>query len=260
MCMGKTHARQGVPAGIALAAFTPPLIGTPLPLALATAVTSLVIGAAVFPDIDHPEATVAHAYGPITHTLAKAIHGVSGTVYSLTRTRRDRDRDGGHRGLTHTLLFAAGMGVLTWWAVSAFWLWAAAGILFVFSTFAVRALAGKWAHRHPLWTAAGAAWCAGAQTLFLWSAGQPELTARWLGLAVAAGCVVHMVGDCMTTQGCPVFFPVPIGGQVWRMVGTPRFLRFDTAADSGVELLLGRLSLVTGGALGVWLVFALFTQ
>lgn len=260
MCMGKTHARQGTPAGIALAAFIPPLIGAPLPLALGAAVASLVVGAAVFPDIDHPEATIAHTYGPVSRQVSKAVHGVSGALYSLTRTRRDHDRDGGHRGITHTALFAAGTGVLMWWLVSQFWLWAAGVTLFVFGTFAVRALAGKWAHRHPWWAVAIAGWCAGADTLFLWSTNQPGLTARWFGIAVAAGCVVHMIGDCMTRQGCPVFFPVPLRGQVWRMVGTPRFLRFDTDKDSRVELVLGRLSLAAAGVLGGWLVFTVFAQ
>ena len=258
MCMGKTHARQGVPAGIALAAFGAPLAGAPLPLSLGTAVAGLVVGAAVFPDIDHPDATVAHSFGPASEIVSKAIHGVSGALYSITRTRWDRDRDGGHRGITHTALFAAGAGVLTWWLVHLFWLWAVGGVLFVFGNYAVRALAGKWAYRHPLLSLAVATWCAGVLTLFLWAGSAPELTARWFGIAVAAGCLVHLFGDCMTTQGCPVFFPVPIRGQVWRMVGTPRLLRFDTDADSRVELILGRLSLCTGGVVVAAFLFTLF--
>jgi membrane-bound metal-dependent hydrolase YbcI (DUF457 family) len=257
MCMGKTHARQGVPAGIALATFGAPLVGAPLPLSLGVAVAGLIIGAAVFPDIDHPDATVAHTFGPASTIVSKAVHGVSGTLYSLTRTKYDRDRDGGHRGITHTALFAAGTGVLTWWLVHLFWLWAVGATLFVFGNYAVRALAGKWAYRHPFLALAVATWCAGVLTLFLWAGSPPELTARWFGIAVAAGCVTHMVGDCMTTQGCPVFFPVPIRGQVWRMVGTPRFLRFDTETNSRAESALGRLSLGTGAMVAAAFLFTL---
>lgn len=259
MCMGKTHARQGVPAGITLAAFGAPLVGAPLPLSLGTAVAGLVVGASLLPDIDHPDATVAHSFGAVSGIVSDSVHGVSGVLYSLTRTRWDRDRDGGHRGITHTALFAAGAGVLTWWLVHLFWLYAVGGTLFLFGTYAVRGLAGKWAYRHPFLALAVAAWCAGVLTLFLWAGSPPELTARWFGFAVTAGCLVHLFGDCLTTQGCPVFFPVPIRGQVWRMVGTPRFLRFDTEEDSRVELVLGRLSLCTGGAVGALYVFTLLS-
>lgn len=257
MCMGKTHARQGVPAGITLAAFGAPLVGAPLPLSLGTAVAGLVIGAAVFPDIDHPKATVAHTFGPVSRGISRAVHSVSGVLYSFTRTRRDHDRDGGHRGITHTALFATGTGVLTWWLVHLFWLWAVSVTLFVFGNYAVRALAGSWAHRHPWLTVATAGWCAGVNTLFLWVGASPDLTARWFGIAVATGCLVHLFGDCLTVQGCPVFFPVPIYGQVWRMVGTPQFLRFRTEENSRTELVLGRLSLCAGGVAAAAFLFTL---
>jgi membrane-bound metal-dependent hydrolase YbcI (DUF457 family) len=30
----------------------------------------------------------------------------------------------------------------------------------------------------------------------------------WLGLAVAIGCLTHVVGDCCTEKGCPVLWPM----------------------------------------------------
>ena len=30
----------------------------------------------------------------------------------------------------------------------------------------------------------------------------------WLGLAVAVGCLIHVIGDCCTEKGCPVLWPL----------------------------------------------------
>lgn len=245
MCMGKTHSRQGVFAGVLITATGPPLtLYGPPPLALALAVIMLVIGAAVFPDIDHPEATVAHTFGPLSHRMSKIVHATSSAVYGITRSRRDQDRDGGHRGLTHTALFAAGTGVAVYFLIARFGPWAAAGILFLFASYGLRGLAGGWAHRHGwLLTTGTAATLTGAATLLLWS--QPiAAVAWWFATAVTVGCLVHLFGDAVTTQGVPVFWPIPLRGQRWRMVGTPRFMRFDTGRDSRAELWLGRLSLI----------------
>lgn len=245
MCMGKTHSRQGVFAAIAMTAVAPPLtLYGPPPLALVLSVILIVIGAAVFPDIDHPEATVAHTFGPVSHAISKAVHATSSAVYGITRSRRDRDRDGGHRGLTHTIVFAAGTGAAVYFLIAGFGLWAAAGILFVFTSYGLRGLVGGWAHRHGwLFTTGTAAVLTGGAVLL--ARAQPiGDVAWWFAVAATLGCLVHLFGDCVTTQGVPAFWPIPLRGQRWRMVGTPRFMRFDTDKDSRVELWLGRLSLI----------------
>jgi len=30
----------------------------------------------------------------------------------------------------------------------------------------------------------------------------------WLGFAIAAGCLAHVIGDCLTERGCPVLWPI----------------------------------------------------
>jgi membrane-bound metal-dependent hydrolase YbcI (DUF457 family) len=245
MCMGKTHARHGVFAGVVMTIVGPPLtLYAPPPITLAPVVAMLVIGAAVFPDVDHPEATVAHTFGPVSHTVSKAVHAISSAVYGITRSRRDQDRDGGHRGLTHTALFAAGAGAGAYFLITAFGLWAAVGILFAFTSFGIRGLAGGWAHRHEWLFVTGIAAAFASGAVFLARAQPVETVAWWFAVAIGVGCLVHLFGDCVTTQGAPVFWPIPLRGQRWRMVGTPKFMRFDTDKDSRVELWFGRLSLI----------------
>jgi len=243
--MGKTHARQGVLAGVitvtAGATFT---LYSPLSPALALAVIMLVVGAAVVPDIDHPEATVAHTFGPASHAVSRGVNAMSSAIYSVTRSRRDQNRDGGHRGVTHTLMFASGVGTAAYYLIDSFGLWAAAGILFVLTSCGLRGLAGGWAHRHGwLFVTNVAGAFTGVSTILAWS--QPIVTvAWWFAVAIIVGCLTHLLGDCVTRQGVPIFWPIPLRGQRWRMVGTPKFMRFTTAKDSWVELLLGRLALI----------------
>jgi membrane-bound metal-dependent hydrolase YbcI (DUF457 family) len=249
--MGKTHARQGVFAGVIMTAVGPPLtLYGPPPITLAVAVAMLVVGAAVFPDIDHPEATASHTFGPASHAVSKAVHATSSAVYGITRSRRDQDRDGGHRGLTHTALFAAGTGAGAYFLITAFGLWAAAGILFAFTSYGLQGLAGKWTHRHGWLFTTGTAAAFTGGSVFLARSQPTQTVAWWFAVAITVGCVVHLFGDCVTRQGVPAFWPIPLRGQRWRMVGTPRFMRFRTDKDSRAELWLGRLSLILAG---LWL-------
>lgn len=253
MCMGKTHARQALPVAACMVIFAEPLLHTvPLNTGLGVAVFLLVVGAAVLPDIDHPEATIAHTFGPITHLAAELVHATSAGLYHATRSRRDQDRDGGHRGITHTLLFTLVAGAGTDGLVQAFGLWAVAPLLFALTTVGIQALAGRRidAGTALVFAASAASLTAGA-TFLMRDVPRGEI-ALWFGMAVAVGCLTHLAGDCLTVQGCPLFFPVPIRGQRWRMVGGPRLLRFHTERDSKVEAVLGFASMAVAAALGVW--------
>ena len=57
--------------------------------------TFITAGAALLPDIDHPNGTIAHAIGPVTHNLCKIIEKISG----------------GHRHATHSFAFVGPVDV-----------------------------------------------------------------------------------------------------------------------------------------------------
>src|SRR2546430_12731058 len=40
------------------------------------------------------------------------------------------------------------------------------------------------------------------------AAGELQRLTGWLGVAVAAGCCAHCLGDALTEAGCPFLFPV----------------------------------------------------
>jgi membrane-bound metal-dependent hydrolase YbcI (DUF457 family) len=54
----------------------------------------------------------------------------------------------------------------------------------------------------------------------------------WIGVAVFLGCVVHVLGDALTRAGVPFLWPLPIRGQRWFRIGSPRRLRFAAGGDA----------------------------
>lgn len=186
--MGTSHATSGafgwllaapLAGGAILGGFTAPEL-------LAGAVVCA--GAALLPDIDHPRATIAHTLGPITMGIAKFVNLVSG----------------GHRQGTHSILFVLLSGVVTWLLAS----WSDIAALAI--VWAMVALALKALHLAPkrmnstLRTVVTAAEAAAITWLIARYAGDSW---EWLGIAVAAGSALHIIGDMLTPEGCPLLWP-----------------------------------------------------
>ena len=49
-----------------------------------------------------------------------------------------------------------------------------------------------------------------------------------LGLAVGSGVLAHTLGDALTRSGCPLLWPLAVGGQRWRRIGLPQRWRIRT--------------------------------
>lgn len=238
--MGRTHALSGWCVGLALA----PTIGaTTVHQAVAFAATTA--GYALLPDLDHPGARASKLLGPITKVLSWLLRKASAGVYQLTKGPRDEHVKGTHRHLSHTLLFAAAMGAATYFGTRAGGWYAVAGVVLFGVVLAADAL-GDW-----LLLVAGAvtAWWAFTAS----AGGELEQLTGWLGIAVAAGCVAHCLGDALTEHGCPFLFPLPIAGETWYEVRPPSHLRFRTGKRVENRLMFP-LFVVLGVLLlpGVW--------
>lgn len=165
-------------------------------------------GAALLPDIDHHNGRIANTFGPITKKFCKWVGKASG----------------GHRQATHSLLFAVLMGlamdalathvVYAWWAA-----------LFVIVGFGLRGIGLDFEGKEPQSALADCA-VAGAAVYLMHG-----LDMSFVGFAVFLGCLAHVVGDCLTPRGCPVFWPMKwrtafvliprTDGKVERWVVTP---------------------------------------
>lgn len=229
------HAWSGAAAGLGAAL----VVGaSPVPALISGAIGG---GAALIPDIDQPSSTIARFMGPLSEAFAHGINALSAKVFEHTATEDDDDREGGHRTLTHTLVFAVGVGALT--TVATLWFWGLLVVLFLCFSLALRGLLGHFAQRRG-WIgttviAAGLAWAA--------SAALPEsYPGLGLGALIGFGCFVHCLGDSLTITGCPWAWPLVIAGERWYPIGTPEPMRFHTGG--GIERCLVYPVLIVGTA------------
>lgn len=214
--MGRTHALTGWCAGLALA----PAIGATT-IHQATVFAAATAGFALLPDLDHPNARASRLLGPATAALSWLLRRASAATYQLTKGPRDERRPGTHRHLTHTVAFAAVLGILTAAGTKAGGPWAVAGIT-VLALLLAEAALGDW-----LLAISGGA-------IIWWIGSTPHGLAElaplggWLGIAVTTGCITHCLGDAITESGCPLLWPIPIKGETWYELRPPSFLRITT--------------------------------
>jgi membrane-bound metal-dependent hydrolase YbcI (DUF457 family) len=144
-------------------------------------------GAAMLPDLDHPSATIAQTFGPVTWMLSKAVNRLSG----------------GHRQATHSLLFCVAMGL----GAHALAQYNTVGrdiVVVLMIGLALRALAVGVPGKTITSAVVNILLTAGLFLIFQ-SLG---VGYGWLGLAVGVGALAHVVGDCLTERGCPVLWPI----------------------------------------------------
>ncbi|OLB77271.1 MAG: metal-dependent hydrolase [Actinobacteria bacterium 13_2_20CM_2_71_6] len=224
--MGPSHALSGAAAWLAGSLAVEHFAHfhqTPVQLAVGTAMCA---GGALLPDLDlsgrvttdQGGATVAHTFGVVSLFLAECVEKVSLGIYDLTRTRRDPRLRNGHRTFTHTLPFNIGVGFGVFELCWHYGKWAVLGVLFVTFAMALRGLFEKWA-RKAGWlivtlVAGAATW--GAYEVLPGNRGYPVL-----GVALGVGGIVHLLGDMITSHGCPILWPIPTGRRMWRNIGVP---------------------------------------
>lgn len=277
--MGPTHAMFGAAAWLAAveaaeAGVSAPglevLVGMPLPMvAMGTAVCA---GAALLPDIDCPGSlsikdgsTVVRALGIVGEAVGKAMNATALLVYNLTKSRRDTDRHSGHRLLTHTAVFAVGLGMWTSFAASLPGTFTAAGRMY--STGTAMALLIMWSCLHlslfglfEKWTKkqrknltlVGVMAISAALTMVTAAALPAEAAGGkfwWLGLAVGGGSAVHCLGDAITRAGVPFVWPIPIRGRCWWEIQLPSPVAIRAGGRFEHAVLLPALT-----ALTLWLV------
>ncbi|MBP1325008.1 membrane-bound metal-dependent hydrolase YbcI (DUF457 family) [Leucobacter exalbidus] len=242
--MGFNHAISGAAAWVAVASTAPafPALGIvevePWQLITGAVVCA---GAALLPDADHHNATIAHSI-PVAGRVA------AGAAGSIT---------GGHRHGMHSILaiigcwFATGfIGTLsaqpTWWHQAIPWGAAlAAAALFTFA-FKVLTIAKTW----PLAWLMGIV-AAAALTLFL-----PDQMG-WFQLCVTVGFTAHIAGDFLTFEGINWFWPLkfkapkvvkslPVISKIWKGNGyfaLPILGRTGSLAERVLGTLLGLYAL-----------------
>lgn len=154
------HALTGAAAGLYVAGVAQ------LDVPQSFAAAAICCGAALLPDIDNPSATVSRVFGPASQWVSRRVNDASAVVYDATKTARDSDRDGGHRGVTHTWPFALAVGAGSTAAAQFFP--GLLAVLFLCLSLAFRGLLGTLTKRIGWWVTT------------LASAGLTAIAAFWL--------------------------------------------------------------------------------
>jgi membrane-bound metal-dependent hydrolase YbcI (DUF457 family) len=230
MAMGKTHALSGVTV-YALAVGVAYRIGVPLDpvqVALGAVVSP---AAAMLPDIDHPDGTIARSLGWATRALCMSVNAIGG----------------GHRRFTHSLAGCAILTGLT--ALAAAYRHTVPGAIACGVLLWVLLAAGIRLWRIRGWVDDFLALPAAAGIVL----SGVDLTV--LPYTVALGTVVHLAGDWPTHEPLRLGWPFTD-----RIFGAPRWLRFRVDGwferkilFRGLWVALALIVSVETGALG-WLV------
>ncbi|WP_435112585.1 metal-dependent hydrolase [Nocardiopsis synnemataformans] len=232
--MGASHAASGAFVAAAAAAAWP----TPVTLGDVVTVGAVAAGATLLPDLDSRSSTASNCLGPVTRGASSAVRALSRMAWRWTATDYDRSgrgQDRGHRHLNHTPVAALGWGVLA----------AAASAQHPLAPVALAAGLGALGvativRSIPKWksysTVAGAG-AAAAAVAVQWE--DPTFGPFTVGLLVAAGMVIGILGDWLTPTGVPLAWPAQVNGKRWWQHHSP--WTFPTGDDSWQEKWIRRM-------------------
>ncbi|WP_248961254.1 metal-dependent hydrolase [Sphaerisporangium perillae] len=198
--MGHTHALSGAAAWLLVApglAALPtvggfagdltPVVASMLSPAELIAGALVCAGAAMLPDLDHPHATIAQTFGPATWVLSKAVNWASG----------------GHRHATHSLAFAIAAGFGAHLLADRYPIGRDIVVILMIGL-ALRSI-GIGIPGKTITSALVNIGLTAATFIMFHSV---QVGYLWLGIAIAIGCLAHVIGDCLTERGCPVLWPL----------------------------------------------------
>lgn len=201
--MGHSHAISGMTAWLAATSTAGYAMGHQTSATVVIGGSFVCAGAALLPDIDHQQATIAYSL-PAVKVLGITV------IPSPTKfiAKRVEDISGGHRHGTHSILGAIIFTLIALGAdlihvpVAGKVLHLASGALMLLMlAFALKALhvVGKYGAAAP-WLIATAV--AGYLTWF-----GTDVSWAWVWVSIATGVVMHDLGDFSTEEGVPLFWP-----------------------------------------------------
>lgn len=250
--MGPTHAMSGAAAGLAIGALLPVGWGGATSATEAFVFAGVTAGAALLPDLDTPQSTLARSFGLVSKLIAHVTENVSKSLYAATKTRKDARITNGHRTATHTVWFAllAGAGAAA--LVTAFGKTGVIGVLAFMLGLAIRGLAPTWTRKQDWVYVTGLSL---ALAVAVWLALPSWAGSAALGAAVTTGVLVHLLGDMITKRGVPILGGVvTIGGKRWRNIRPPGPLRIR--AGAGMDTMLALACTAATGILAYCVVAA----
>jgi membrane-bound metal-dependent hydrolase YbcI (DUF457 family) len=240
--MGYTHAISALGITLACIAFVPGVVVNVLNThngwVFAAAILAAT-GSVLIPDLDNTSSRAKSDLGPFGIVLSGLFRTTSTVLQTTIRTKRDDPDPNPHRGAWHTLPACLLLGFIVWmltriegnitlpfldnitWGAFFAFLILAVLVHLTLSTLMKEAM-----DKIKKSVAIGeiVALTVSAIIAVLIMTNIPvETDFWWLGVAVAFGSAIHVLGDCFTTAGAPILFPLSavLRGKFW---WTTRFL------------------------------------
>ena len=230
--MGTTHAISAAAVVLALAAWAPQVINWIIGTHTMPAVITFAIiaaGAALIPDLDNTASTAKSSLGFVGQGVSLIFRGSSRVLQTVIRTPKDDPNPNPHRGAWHTIPAAALLAYCVFLLTSipgnvtlpflgrvSISMVVAIALMVLLIHMAMEALP-KSLMRKATPNLPGEALDEIASlavsviiALILFSQMTFIHDFRWLAWAVFAGMVIHVLGDCCTVAGAPVFFPLSV--------------------------------------------------
>jgi membrane-bound metal-dependent hydrolase YbcI (DUF457 family) len=187
--LGYSHATSGAFTWLAVAPSVAHLLGKSMDYRELGVGAIACAGAALMPDLDHPQATIAYTFGFVSKLAAKGMSLISG----------------GHRHMTHSIFFAVIFGTIAQ-LIALGGSTPAIILMFLLSAFALRGM-GLVPPKTSQSTKGFVCIVEAALLTFAMTRFMPG-TWWWLGLAAFLGCIVHCIGDTLTPEGVPWLWPM----------------------------------------------------
>lgn len=236
--MGRTHALSAVAVILAVFAFVPALYahlapnadGSLVVLALMALTAS---GGALLPDLDNTTSSAENQLGVFGSMLSAFMRTTAPIVKTAVHSKYDKNLDDPHRSFYHTALSAVLIGLLFSFLCSPVIDFSIGPIQFNGRTMAL--VLAFISTDLSLSTIIGSIWkskklvdtvvslgMSFAMAWFLLHSMPSGIPYTVVGVSLGVGYLIHIIGDCFTTSGTPVFFPVKIKGKFWYDI---RFLK-----------------------------------
>lgn len=246
--MGTTHALSAVAVLFALCAFSTFL---PWDIALLSGVTSFwilmlfsanTVGAAMICDADNTNSSFESSLGLFGSLVSAIFRSTSTIIQTTIRTSRDDPEPNPHRGFYHTPFASILIGIAAWFLAGSHWFSVSFPILGTMASGKVFAIVFSWLNLHVAFSTLAKssmkkirkssifgetiAFVLSLTTVVLIFTQIPaNQSVHWIGIAIAAGMITHILGDCFTIYGAPILFPLRYRGKLW---WTVRFARVRT--------------------------------
>lgn len=206
-------------------------------------------GAGLTPDIDNTKSTSQSSLWFAGNVLSFFMRGSSRIIQTTIRTKKDDTSPNPHRGFWHTMVGSGllGFGALiltrldgdvtiagidtTW---GRFWAFVVAATLTHLALAGVAGSTVKKIKNASILGELAAGFLSIGITAFLFMFVSSEDNYYWLALSVFIGSTGHIIGDCFTKAGAPIFFPLTAltRGKFWWVTRFAYFSADNKTANS----------------------------